>query len=282
MKTEILIAFFIEQGFIQVPNDSFKQLTLAPDFIFEKGTILKAIVVRESADTLPQTLILRYSESKRIPTKNLELYFFFSQKPGLAILKNCKSLSIGILYCSANDRIELFAESKIIKGRRKITSIPNTKIFFSSRQNLQERIDGKEIIETQREALHVPLFAMLVEDDQHYSSNINQLWPIIERCMDDCTYVLIILSGEHRNMIDQETRRAIEYYDVDNILFYVKNDKQTKEEWQAILHLATENGIKYIEYFDQRDFKNKFYARLMKVIKLLHDENDVPFLSGDL
>jgi hypothetical protein len=83
-------------------------------------------------------------------------------------------------------------------------------------------------------------------------------------------------------MIDQETRRAIEYYDIDNILFYVKNDKQTKEAWRPILQLATENGIKYIEYFDLRDFKYKFYARLMKVIKVLHDENDVPFLTGDL
>jgi hypothetical protein len=282
LKTEILKAFFLEQGFTEIANDSFKQLTLAPDIIFEKGSTVRAIVVRESADSLSQTLILRYSESKRIPTKNLELYFFFSQKPSATILKNCKALSVGIFYCNTKDQIELYAESKVIKGRRRITAIPTTKLFFSSRQNLQERIEGKEIIETQREALHVPIFAMLVEDDQHYSTNINQLWPIIERCMDDCSYVLIILSGEHRGMIDQETRRAIEYYDIENILFYVKNDKQTKEEWQPILQLATENGIKYIEYFDLRDFKNKFYARLMKVIKVLHDENDVPFLTGDL
>jgi hypothetical protein len=282
LKEEILIAFFEAQGYTLIPNDSYKQLAIAPDFLFEKGSVVKAIVARASHDNLPQSLIVRYSETKRIPTKNLEIYFYFSQKPTMTILKNCKALSVGIHYCSLKDNIELFAESKVIKGRREITAIPTTKIFFSSRQNLQERIDGKDIIETQREALKVPLFAMLVEDDQHYSTNINQLWPIIERCMDDCEYVLVILSGEFRDMINQETRRAIEYFDIDNILFYVKNDKQTKEEWKELLLFASENGIKYFEYFDLKDFKYKFYARIMKVIKLLHDQNNVPFLSGDL
>ena len=158
MKIEILKASFIEQGFTEIPYDSFKQLTLSPDIIFEKGNTVRAIVVRESADNLSQTLILRYSESKRIPTKNLELYFFFSQKPSATILKNCKALSVGIFYCNTKDQIEIYAESKVIKGRRRITAIPTTKLFFSSRQNLQERIEGKEIIETQREALHVPIF----------------------------------------------------------------------------------------------------------------------------
>lgn len=282
MKEEILIAFFEAQGYALIPNDSFKQLALAPNFLFEKGSVVKAIVARASHDNLPQSLIVRYSETKRIPTKNLEIYFYFSQKPTITILRNCKSLSVGIYYCSTKENIETFAESKVIKGRREITAIPTTKIFFSSRQNLQERIDGKDIIETQREALKVPLFAMLVEDDQHYSTNINQLWPIIERCMDDCEYVLVILSGEYRDMINQETRRAIEYFDIDNILFYVKNDKQTKDEWKELLLFTSDNGIKYIEYFDLRDFKYKFYARIMKVIKVLHEDNNVPFLSGDL
>ena len=284
MKTEILIEFLTQQGFALIANDTYeKHLALAPDFLFEKDSTIKAIVARESADNLPQAMILRFSQSKRIPTKTLEIYFYFPQKPGMTILKNCKALSVGIYYCNTRELIDTYADSKLIKGRRRIiNAIPNTKIFFSSRQELIERNEGKEIIDTQREALKVPLFALLVEDDQHYSTNIHNLWPIIERCMDDCEYVLVILTSEHRDMIDQETRRAIEYFDTENILFYVKNDKETKEQWANLLLHASNSGIKYIEYFDVRDFKLKFYARLMKIMKHLHEAHDVPFLSGDL
>ncbi|MEO6838608.1 MAG: hypothetical protein ABI261_08260 [Ginsengibacter sp.] len=284
METEILIEFLTHDGFALIAKDSYEQqLTLAPDLLYEKDSTIRAIVFRESPDNLPSAIILRFSQSKRISTKTLEIYFYFPEKPSMTIMKNCKALSVGIYYCNKHSIIETYAESKLIKGRRNIIkAIPTKKIFFSSRQELTERNEGKEIIDVQRESLKVPIFALLVEDDQHYSANINNLWPIIERCMDDCEYVLVILTGEHRDMIDQETRRAIEYFDTENILFYVKNDKEAKEQWKDLLLHASHNGIKYIEYFDLKDFKLKFYVRLMKIIKVLHETYDVPFLSGDL
>jgi len=279
LKKETLIEYFGAQGFKEIETNSYSQLTIAPNLLMENGSTIKAIVIRESADSLSEAIIQRFSASKRIPSKTLEIYFSFSSKPTASILRNCKLFGVGIYYLGRTGTVEIYAESKLIKGRKVLSTIPKTQIFFSSRQNLEERKIGDELISDQRDSLKVPIFAMLVENDQQYSSDIRKLWPIIERCMDDCEFVIIILSGEYREIIDKETRRALGLYDPDEILFYVKSDKLTKESWETLLRDASDHGVKFQEYIDLRDFKLKFNLRLMKIIKALHEENKVPFLS---
>jgi hypothetical protein len=282
LKSEILIKYFEGQDYVVVSNDTYKQLTIAADLVFEKESLIKAVVIRESADSLSDAIIQRFSASTRIPSKTLEIYFSFHSKPNANILRTCKLFGVGILYLGRDGQVELYAESKQIKGRKIITAIPKTQIFFSSRQDLQERRDGEELINDQRDSLRVPIFPMLVENDQQYSSDIRKLWPIIERSMDECEYVLVILSGEYRKIIDRETRRALELYDPDEILFYVKSDKPTKDAWEELLRAASDCGVKFQEYFDLRDYKLKLNLRLMKIIKFLHEKHDVPFLPSDL
>jgi hypothetical protein len=121
-----------------------------------------------------------------------------------------------------------------------------------------------------------------VENDQQYSNDIRKLWPVICRCMDECQFVLVILSGEYRKIIDRETRRALEYYDPEDILFYIKNDKQTKDDWNDLIQLVTGQSVKYTDFLDTRDFKLKFNQRLMKIIIKLHKDNKVPFLNEEI
>lgn len=283
MERAILIDHFQAQGFDLVANDiSYNQIALAIDLLFERDNVLKAIVIRDSADSLPDTMIQRFSQSTRIHTKTLEIYFAFPRKPTPVILKNCKLFGVGILYQDKHNAFQIYAESKQIKGRKLIATIPRTQIFFSSRQHLEERKEGETIIDDQRDSLKVPIFSMLVENDQQYSNDLRRLWPIICRCMDDCQYVLVILSGEYRKIIDRETRRALEYYDPDEILFYIKNDKQTKDEWKDLIALVTQYNVKYTDYFDNRDFKLKFNQRLMKIIIKLHKDSGVQFLADAL
>lgn len=282
MEEALLIEYFQNQGFDKLTDINFDQITLATDLLFEKDSLIKAIVIRESSDNLSEAIIQRYSETKRIHEKTLEIYFFFPNKPISKILTNCKLFGIGILYKNSKDSIEIYAESKKIKGRKIIAAIPKTQIFFSSRQHLEERIEGHSIINDQRESLSVPIFSMLVENDQKYSNDIRKLWPVICRCMDDCQYVLVILSGEYRKIIDRETRRALEYYDPEEILFYIKNDKQTKEEWNNLILLVGQHNVKYTDYLDLRDFRLKFNQRIMKIIIKLHKDNGVSFLSDSI
>lgn len=271
---------FEELGFIQLDDGAnFDEIALAPDFIFEKDSIIKALVIRESSTNLSLSIIQRFSESKRIPDKTLELFFVFMSKPNRIILGNCKSFAIGILYFNDKSVLEIYAESKQLKGRPLIGTIPRTQLFFSSRQHLHERILANELVNDQRDSLRVPIFSMLVENDQQYSNDIRKLWPVICRCMDECQYVLVILNGEYRKIIDRETRRALEYYDPEDILFYIKNDKQTKDEWHDLITLATTHNVKYTDYIDLRDFKLKFNQRLMKIIINLHEKNGVKFLT---
>lgn len=282
MTSELIIAHFQNEGYIVVDNDNYSELGIAPNLVLEANDVIKAFVIRESSDSLPEAMIQRFSDSKRIPLKTLEIYFTFPSKPNLKILSACKLFRVGILYLDGRNAIQVYAESKTIKGRKKVVAIPKTQMFFSSKQILEERQEGENIITEQRESLKVPIFAMLVENDQQYSSDIRKLWPIICRCMDDCDYILVVLSGEYRRIIDRETRRALEYYDPEEIVFYVKNDKETKEAWRDLLLFATDNGVKYTEYFDTRDFRIKFNARLMRIIKTLHKKHGVDFLEDSV
>lgn len=279
MERQTLIEYFQGEGF--APNDAanYEQIALAPDLVVEQDNIIKAVVIRESADSLPETMIQRFSETKRIPTKTVEIYFAFPSKPTMKILSTCKLFGVGILYKNAKSAVDIYAESKQIKGRKIIAAIPKTQIFFSSRQHQEERKAGELIIDDQRDSLKVPIFSMLVENDQQYSNDIRKLWPVICRCMDDCQYVLVILSGEYRKIIDRETRRALEYYDPEEILFYIKNDKETKESYKDLIEFVSQHNVKYTDYFDLRDFKLKFNQRLMKIIIKLHKDNGVQFLA---
>ena len=257
------------------------QITLAPNFLFEKDSDVHAIVARESSTSLPLSIIQRLAESKRIPNKTLEIYFFFKEKPGRKILADCKNFAVGVLYLN-NNQVETYAESKKLKGRPVVNTIPRKQIFFSSRQHLEERAIANELVNDQRDSLRVPIFPMLVENDQQYSNDIRKLWPVICRCMVECQFVLVILSGEYRKIIDRETKRALEYYDPEDILFYIKNDKQTKEDWDDLIQLVTGHSVKYTDYLDTRDFKLKFNQRLMKIIIKLHADNNVPFLNEEI
>ncbi len=277
---ELVIKHFEGQDFVNLKDpSSFEQIGISPNFVFEKDSDMKAIVLRESHNSLPVSIVQRFSESKRVPNKTLEIYFLFASKPSRSILSNCKSFAVGILYLNAKNEIEIYAESKILKGRPVINQIPKTQLFFSSRQHLEERKLANELVIDQRDSLRVPIFSMLVEDDQQYSNDIRKLWPVICRCMGECQYVLVILNGEYRKIIDRETKRALEYYDPEDILFYIKNDKQTKEEWAELINNVTSHNVKYTDYIDLRDFKLKFNQRLMKIIMNLHEISGIKFLT---
>ena len=275
-----IINHFEGLGFTQLDDGTnFNEIALAPNFLFEKDSVIKALVIRESSTSLPLSIIQRFSESKRISDRTLELFFVFLSKPNRTILGNCKNFAVGILYLNDKSEIEIYTESRQLKGRPVIGTIPRTQLFFSSRQHLEERVLANEIVNDQRDSLRVPIFSMLVENDQQYSNDIRKLWPVICRCMDECQYVLVILNGEYRKIIDRETKRALEYYDPEDILFYIKNDKQTKDEWKDLITRVTSNNVKYTDYIDLRDFKLKFNQRLMKIIINLHDKNGVKFLT---
>ncbi len=279
MSREILIGFLAAQNFAVIEDVVYEQLTMSPDLLFGENNNIKAVVIRESSDSLSSQIIQRFSQSNRIPGKVLELFFLFPSKPSAAILRECKLYGVGIYYVGNNNHIETFAESRKRQGRTKKSAIPAHNIFFCSRQDLSERKVAKELIDDNRDSLRVPIFPILVEDEQDYSSNILRLQKIIIICMDGSDFILIVLSGEKRPIIDWEVKRALEYFDTGDIWFYVKGDKQTKEEYISLLNIATEHGIKWIEFYDERDFKKKVYKRLMLVIKKLHVKYDVPFLE---
>ena len=279
MERDTLIQYFQGQGFEPNGAANYQQIALAPDVVVEHGNTMKAVVIRESSDSLPETMIQRFAGTKRIPSKTVEIYFAFPSKPNMKILTTCKAYGVGILYTNSHSAVEVYAESRQIKGRRPIAAIPKTQIFFSSKQQLDERNTAENLIDEQRDALKVPLFPMLVENDQQYSSDLRKLWPVICSCMDDCQYVLVILSGEYRRIIDRETRRALEYYDPEEILFYIKNDRETKEAWEDLILVVTQHNVKYTDYFDLRNFKSKLHQRVMKIIMKLHKDNGVPFLE---
>lgn len=276
---ELLIQNYTPSEYV-MQEDIPEELTYRPELILRKDTFLKIFHIREESANIKETIVQRISLAKKIPGNTYEQYFVFPEKPQMQILKSCKLFRIGILYLNSKGELETYAEPAKVSGRKKKSQIPNTKIFFSSKQDLEERAIGKRIIDVQKDANKIPVFANLVEDDQRYDNTTDNLIEIINDVMDDSEFVVCILAEEYRKIVDQEIRRALDLYEPEEILIFLKNNKTTKEAWGALLlHIHANYKVKYTEYLDLRDFELKFTRRLMVVLKELHKKHDVEFLS---
>ena len=142
---------------------------------------------------------------------------------------------------------------------------------------------ANRIIQIQKEANKIPLFPVLVEDDQRYDNNIDDLEEIINECMDDSQFVLCIIEDEYGKMVEQEIRRALQLFEPSEILFFIKQSKTTMETWNNLLvHIDTQYPVskpKYTEYRDLNDFEIKFTRRLMLVMKELYESNGLDYLG---
>jgi hypothetical protein len=272
-------ALFAPIGFSAF-NDIPEQLTYAPELILSKCKVLKIFHIKEDSSKIKDSIIQRIAQARKIPSTSYEQYLVFLDKPKMGILKSCKLYGLGIYYLDTKGDLSIYAEPKIIKGRVSKTQIPNTKVFFSSKQDLEERAISKRTIDLHREANKIPVFANLVEEDQRYDNTIDNLLEIINDCMDDSAYVLCILSEVHRPIVEQEIRRALDIYETEEVLLYLKNNKDSKEAWSPLLkHIQTNYKVKYTEYLDLRDFEIKFTRRLMVLVKALHLKHDVEYLK---
>lgn len=256
------------------------ELTYSPELILKKGNELKIFHVREDSSPVKETIIQRISYAKKIAGKTYEQYLVFPEKPNISTLKSCKIYRLGLMYLNAKNSFEDYAEPIKVTGRVKKSQIPNTKIFFSSKQDLEERKVAKNVIDIQKDANKIPVFANMVEDDQRYENNIDDIIDIINDVMDDSDFVLCILGEEHRDIVEQEVRRALDLYETEEIFLFLKNNKTSKEAWKNLLaHIHGTSKVKYTEYNDVRDFEIKFTRRLMVVLKELHKKHDVEFLG---
>lgn len=256
------------------------ELTYTPELILQKGNELKIFHIREDSSPVKETIIQRISYAKKIAGKTYEQYLVFPEKPNISTLNSCKIYRLGLMYLNAKKSFEDYAEPIKVAGRVKKSQIPNTKIFFSSKQDLEERKVAKNVIDIQKDANKIPVFANMVEDDQRYENNIDDIIDTINDVMDDSDFVLCILGEEHRDIVEQEVRRALDLYETEEIFLFLKNNKTSKEAWKGLLsHIHATSKVKYTEYNDVRDFEIKFTRRLMVVLKELHKKHDVEFLG---
>lgn len=258
-----------------------KELAFKPNLLLGKDDSISAFYYKSSGEALRESIVQRISKAKRIPKKELDLNMAFDAKPKPNDLKICNLYRLGVYYLE-NDAISQYAIPKKIKGKKAGAQLPKTGIFFSSKQDLEERKLAKEHIDFERDSHQIPVFAKLVEDDQRYNNSIADLTYIINDVMDNSQYVLCILTEQYREIVDKEIRRAFEYFDVEEILMYVKNTKDTKDAWKDLfdyMHFA-DIKVKYTEYLDSSDFKIKFNRRLMLVLQELHKKHGVDFLAG--
>jgi hypothetical protein len=270
---------FQPDGYV-VKGETPEQLTYSPELILSKENELKIFHIKEDSTKLLDSILQRIAQAKKIPSHVYEQFLVFPEKPTMKILRSCKLFGLGIYYLNGSGTLEIYAEPKKIKGRTKKSQLPNTKIFFSSKQDLEERQLAKNSIDVQREAHKIPVWANLVEEDQRYDNSIENILEIINDCMDDSEYVLGVLGEEYRAIVDQEIRRALDNYDHPEILLFLKNNKEAKESWKdLLLHIHTNYKVKYTEYLSSRDFEIKFTRRLMVVVKEIHKKNGVEFLG---
>ena len=184
---------FLPNGYV-VNSEIPEQLTYSPELILSKENELKIFHIKEDSTKIIDSILQRIAQARKIPSVSYEQYLVFLEKPKISILKSCKLYGLGIYYVDSKSELSIYAEPRVIKGRVKKSQIPNTKIFFSSKQDLEERAISKRTIDVHREANKIPVFANLVEEDQRYDNTIDNLLEIINDCMDDSAYVLCIKS----------------------------------------------------------------------------------------
>lgn len=208
----------------------------------------------------------------------VDIYIVFRTRISKSTLEQCIINGVGVLIsnstgCKVLNNPEKKGAIAKVEALGKKPKMEETHLFFSSKQEFEERKIGIKTIELIRNSLRRPIFAKLVEDDQRYAvMSATKLNELITICLNEADYIVCILGDEHRSIVEWEVRKALSIIDLEKVILFLKASKEAKEAWAHVItfinfqYQAKGRTVKYIEYVDERDFEVKFHERILRLL----------------
>ncbi len=261
---------------------------LRPDLVFQNGNEIKSFLFRKT-NTIPEDFIERYSETTTIADKEIEKYIVFPKKPVKALFDLCVKLNIGLVYMSKGkfttekpsnkySSVELIAEPEPYR-------MPETHVFLSSDQEIQERKSSKKIIEQINIRYKKAIYPFAVEIDK--MTNVmspEDLKREILEGIKKCEFFLGILNETPSPAVEWEIYRALEEKTFENIVLFVKANVATNKTWEQLIkhiklrYVMDRKTVWYIPYDDNLDFEEGLRYKIMNLISEIHKKNGATFL----
>ena len=261
-----------------------------PDLLLKNENTVRAFIVRRT-NSIPLDFIDRFSEYAEIEGCIIERYIAFTNKPSDAIITKCtieKRIAVCFPYKGNIETIQPkggFELQDIPTVSIPEYEMPHTVIFFSSVEELPERMRGKRITENISARYKKAIFANLVERDKlQKTMTPTELWKEIFASIDKDEYFLGILAEEYSSGVEGEIQRAMNIKSYDNIILLLKNNEQTRIAWRDLLYdigirfEARRKTVWYMKYDDIEDFEECLRKEIMELISKKHKENGSTFL----
>lgn len=261
-----------------------------PDIVLKNVTTVRAFIIRKS-NKIPLEFIDKFSEETKFENCSTEKFIAFYKKPDDQTISICtKEKQIGVCYLSKKTLVVINpVEKHAAYNRDKLITapyeMPTAHIFFSSIEELDERIRGKKIVELINSKYKKPIYAHLIERDKKLQVMTRQLlWrEILEGIYND-EFFLGILTEEFAAAVEEEIQAAIKKDQLENIILLVKNNDQTRVAWSALLtdieirFHARGRTVWYTKYDDLEDFEETLRKAIMELISKKYKDNGSTFL----
>lgn len=267
------------------------QFKFRPDILLKNETTVRAFIVRKT-HAIPFDFIDRFSEQVNIENCIVERYIAFANKPSDATIQKCiTEKRIGVCYPYKGGIHTLLPDGGFaVEAIDPIVVVPSyemphTVIFFSSVEELPERLKGKRIVELINAKYKKAIFANLVERDKMQKTMTkHELWREIFASIDKDEYFLGILAEEFSSGVEGEIQRAMNIKSYDNIILLVKNNEETRAAWKDLLYdigirfEARNKTVWYMKYDDIEDFEESLRKEIMDLISKKYKANGSTFL----
>jgi hypothetical protein len=260
----------VNRGFVELSrNKTPKTLRWRPDLIFSKDGYIYLILIK-SNNSVPPTFLNRIAS---IPKGNIIPLIIFSQRPARDE-RFILSLGISIGYYSKGKLSELILKKKLSQKiiQKEIKKLEVIDIFVSSKQDIPERKFIEERIEYLRKANSYPFSPPRLIEYHRYS--LKNKYTYINKVMDMCEWVIIILEENHSKDVSYEINRAVRTKNHDNIFMYVKYNNTCQTAWKKELNKIKKlesKSIKYSPYSNQSELEvelsNHIKTRMIEICK---------------
>jgi len=258
-----IIEQFVKNGFVQLsPSKLPINLLWQPDIILSKNKFTYLILLK-SNNSIPSSFLNRISN---IPKGNFIPLILFAQKLKDKDEKEILSLGISLAYYF-NGRLSGFKIKKkisqaVVKKEVRSKELNVIDIFVSSKQEgldkteLKERGLIKRTINLLRETRDYPFSPpRLIEYDRF---KLSELHKHIDRVMNGCNWIVILLEDSPSPDVAYEFMKAIEIIPHENIFLFVKETSTCKTLWKKVL-TKVENldgkTIKWLPYLNLDDLE---------------------------
>lgn len=266
---------FLHKGFVALSSDKTPSTLLwSPDLVFGKDGY-RFLVLLKSNNSVPPNYLQRIAN---VPKGKINVVIIFGQRAAATVEDEILALGIGIGYFIKGRLSDLKIRKKqplgqVKKGIKK-PELPVINIFISSVQKIEEREFVRDRLETQRLAFHYPFGRIRLIEYEDYHP-MNDLYKHIREAMDDCHWIIFVLSDTHSKVVRYELYRAIRTFKQKDIFIFVRSTEACSASWKNELKkVKALRSIKYVPYSHKKDLEITLFDNVKTRMAAYYKQHD--------